>query len=1068
MPSTIRVGRLAFGNFTLETNCENDFQIMNNGTEALAIEDESNLKKITDTIHKCHGDEVSVVVTPEGTYALADASGKTIDTLVTSEHIQSIVESHVAKLNKPGPLAAPGPAVTYLTQKDFDDGCYFIYKPGKYELLEDIVCDFRFEEQLNPDGTINAKFTGNSNSSVASIGIAVLANDVTINGNGFSIKQSGSGATANRIFTAIQLSGNKALDGAIKVGANNPTAKSAAAFFANNHASFGGGGPSDEFANHFHLDIGYENIVIENMNFGRSSHFHIHGTNNRGVTVKNCRFFEFEVAALWLNNQVSLKLEDLDIVGMDKFEQSLTWLWGFRAQGTGLRGIVNASYWGIILNQQQGGVNLIFPPASGSTLVCPEAGQDREVIDMLCDSEFTTGGINRQRVGPRAPILKNIRISNLRSQMISGYCLARQDSTGNTVPILFDSESDNSIKRGSGGHMGYRAKYSVQIEAIKDGCAWYPNAVSWLYYKGSGTWNNADTTPAANGLQAFLDAYTVRDADGAPVTSGFDDVLLSQDLGKYALYDPAGEPVVGRRRCESVRLADRAFKWKKNSHGVPVEGLPEYIPEHVGFVEYRGTKDGKETKDIDTHLFNFSNVYSGPGKLNLSMGPYEASKVKCFSDESAAGESAYYDDVEGASGWRATRVVAIVGSMIANHAGPMEVAPGAALDTGVLLPTNWWWSKNFGFQEANTLPIDFGGHQMNGVVSIHCDRVWGGVFEDITVVNAENLRTRDYLGLDTGRDSKIAKLGAMKGYTHELDLTEPGVEFDEAIQGFSASSWSIMVNDSGGNIFKNCHSLNMLARTGASFAIHMAFGSRGNIVEDCTVLSNTGGEMWGFVTDKGSYGNLFRRCIASDIVGSLAAAAFVARGNGSVFEDCKANGVKVVTPASHADDALRAKRLASHPFAFVAAGFLADFGGTDEFEFPSRYRGSNTFKNCEVVGVLAHGEHQVDRNAEIIRRRKLTGTLTEAENTAIDSFVLNSKVAASAITCAGFMVQQQANNYFENCTARYIRTWKDQSPLIAASFEDKQLLTATSLDGVTGGDAGSYVIDALESTPWTA
>merc|ERR1711924_486659 len=93
---------------------------------------------------------------------------------------------------------------------------------------------------------------------------------------------------------------------------------------------------------------------------------------------------------------------------------------------------------------------------------------------------------------------------------------------------------------------------------------------------------------------------------------------------------------------------------------------------------------------------------------------------------------------------------------------------------------------------------------------------------------------------------------------------------------------------------KNGRSLNMLARGGASFAIHMAFGSRGNVIEDCQVLSNTGGEMWGFVFDKCAYGNVFRNCKAQDIVGSVASAGVVCRGNGNVFENCVVGGIQVI------------------------------------------------------------------------------------------------------------------------------------------------------------------------------
>lgn len=1099
MPSgSIRVGKLRFGDFSLQTNADREFQIMNGCEEMMGFESNtpgcppastssttapaSDPATVCDKIQQEHGSDVEVMMAEDGTFFLADSQGNKLQSIVSSDEIRCIVQSEVAKSTS-AVVAEPTETVTYLSQKDFDYGCYFICKPGKYVLTEHIVCDYFVEHQLNADGTINAKFTGNSNSAVASIGIAVVANDVEIDGQGYSIKQSGRSATQNRIFTAISLSGNKALASAIAANSDNPTVQSAAAFFANNNSSFGGGGPSDAFANEFDIDIGCENVHIHDLDFGRSSHFHIHGTNNRGVTINKCRFFEFEVAAIWLNNHASVTMEDLDIVGMDKFEQSLTQLWAFRAQGTGVRGIVNASYWGIILNQQQGGVNVIFPGASGNTLTCAEGGQDRQKILALCEEEFTHGGVNKQRVGPRGPVMRNIRINELKSQMISGYCLAREDATGNTVPILFDANAANDLLIGGGGHMGYRAKYSVQIEAVKDGYAWYPNVVSWLWYK-----DPAHTFQVAAGqtaLDTFLTTYKVVDEAGADVTD-FDAALKSAALGDYKLVKVADGTVcfMGRDRVENVRLADRAFVWAKDSAGNSIEGMPKYTQEHVGFYEYRGKDaNGDEIKDLDAHIFNYSNVYKSAGaSATMAMGPYPATQVTCKSAKAQAnagamlGQAVYYEsdaEAPGAAGFRATKVLPIIGSMLANHAGDMTLRKGTGdLTSEPVLYKGWWDERKSGHQTAEHLPIDFGGHQMNGVVSIHCDRVWGGVFEDIDVINAANLRTDDYL---TPEESKIANQGTMKGYTHELDMTQPGTDSDEAKIGFAGSSWSMMLNDSGGNLVRRVNSLNMLARNGASFAIHMGFGSRGNVVEDCHVLSNTGGEMWGFVADKGAIGNYFRRCTAQDIVGAAAAGGFVIRGNGNLVEDCKALGVKVIAPAT----APRSfGRLAA--FRKVSAGFLCDFGGADENEFRSRYRGSNTFRRCEANGVLTIGEHQVDRNAEIIYRKKAylqdaSGnaradlTTDEAQELAdLLQFEADAKANAETVTSAGFLSVCQAPNHFEECTARYIRQWGSDAPDLAAAYQSGDLDVAgkTVVAAVTGGDAASYTDAAMVSTPW--
>lgn len=950
--------------------------------------------------------------------------------------------------------------IYYLCQKDFENGCVYIVGPGKYVLTEHIVCEFFHETQLTPDGYITPDFTGNANSARASVGIGICCNDVEIDGNGYSISQSGEGATQVRVFSAIVCSGDARLKQEINQIDDFATKQECLAYYANNNFKFGGGGPSDEWANFFEIDIGNENIYIHDLTTGRSSHFGIHATNTRNLRIARCNFLEFEVAACWINGGSLTTIEDVNIVGMQRFEQTLSQIWAFRAQGTGLKGVVNASYWGIILNQQQGGVNVIFPHPSGGTLSAVDSGGGNDIPRGELPQEYVTqGGINKQGVGAQGPILKNIRISTLKSQMINGYCLARETKQGNTVPILFDAQPDSDV--GGGGHRGYQAKYAVQLEAIRDGYAWYPNVVSYLFYKEDISRFNMNPSQ----LNAWISSAEVRDENGNAVipttlspgpASLFESQSLMDRLPKWTLW-VNGSQVTGNDVCENIRLADRAFYWKDSN--ASSEGKPLWNKEHVGFKQYRGHyADGALVTDVDKFLFNFSNLYRS-GLSTPINAPYPASQVTCHSAKATNGRAWYYDqkqaDGYNVSGWRASAVLSIIGGMLNKHAGENVIDASSvdfkSIQTPVM-PTQWWDTRNDTVQTNPFIPIDFGGHQMNGVVSIHCDRVWGGIFEDIEVSNAVNLRHERFnqtFDPSVPVDNFAARqttgdawdLGQMRGYTSEIatvrterNLAPFGAFQDSAALGFAGSAWSLMINDSGGNILRRVNSLNMLARIGASFGIHIAFGSRGNHVEDCKVLSNTGGEMWGFVTDKGGSANVFKNCTAQDIVGRIASAGFVVRGAGNHLIDCLAQGVKVIAPYNTDFGYLDPSRK-------VCAGFLMDFGGAEEYEFNTRYLGSNSFLRCKALGVLGQGELNVDRNLEVIYRRSNRFlNLSSADQ----AYLNQAKQAAMHTTVAGFLNISQTNNCFEDCLVKFVRGWNASITSGVAYFEGVDL-TPTSI-----------------------
>ena len=939
--------------------------------------------------------------------------------------------------------------VYYLSQKDFDDGAYFICHPGKYVLTEDIYCEFHAEKQMLDDGFINPHFTGNSISARANIGIAICTDFVTIDGNGYSIQQSGVGATQNRVFTTIECSGSIARarhesQKAKKNGThdpnenndnvcpfmkkdNNKLAQGCSKYFNNNNSSFGGGGPgevedtgdhslvSEGIAN---ASVGNDNITIKNLNFGYSSHFHVHGTNTRGLCIENCSFAEFEVAAIWLNNPTGPVLKNLRIVGMEKKTQPLSQIWAFRTQGTGLQGIVNASYWAIILNQQFGGVNIIFPQPSGGLLNNFNSGLSEVFVrsddlhnseellrDNLVDKTLlsenlgTESGVNRQRVGARGAILKDIQISELKSQMIVGQALSRKDNRGYYVPMLFTNEADNQI--GGGGHSGYTAKHDLILECIKDGYAFYECLQCVYSYKRGDVPNN---------LNIPLENYKIYDKDNNEIDyTAFGEIVPndSSELWKLMKKDSEGNWNQVTKQEDLLRLADRALEWIKDSDGNYVEGKPVY------YINQLGLKQWRPKVSYDSFRFVFTNNYTSTGAINK---PYPNTKVKDFST-TALDEQPWYRD-ETQKHYVATVVIPITGKMLANHAGNRDGTP-------------WWVSRDFSHQEANDLPIDFGGHEMNGVVSIHCDRPWGSLFENIQIANAHNLKDPNTTGAYSedgvwmGNEKGAESLANMENsYPMNVVDDDTGKYKYPFRIGFSGSSWGIMLNDAGANLVKNVDVVNMLARTAASFAIHMGFGSRGNVVENCRVASLTGGAMWGYVADKGARGNLFKDCEALDVVGGIAAAGFVLRGIGNRCENCNASSVKSIVKTSfkNIDPLKTLTQGGPDQTEVVSAGFLMDRGGTDENEYVTRELGGTYFTNCHATYVHSIHNMMVDRTMEIAYRN---GFFDDGARK-LDELI-NYDVLANTVVGGFVNIDQTVPHKFVNCTTQAVMSYGKQT-----------------------------------------
>ena len=203
------------------------------------------------------------------------------------------------------------PYLTDLYQSDFDNGTLIISEPGYYRLAEDISFNPHPPGSLGEDGVtvLDAYSAGNPFPSQfgdpeegkydpAAFGIgffaaiAIDAENVVLNLNGYTIEQSEEHALLQRFFAVIEL-------------ADQP-------FIV-------GQGPSD-FGNEIKSA---KNVWIINGTIGRSAHHGIHGNGNENIHILDVNFRDFEVAAVALNgvegltiaNSTAKNREDVPIIG---------------------------------------------------------------------------------------------------------------------------------------------------------------------------------------------------------------------------------------------------------------------------------------------------------------------------------------------------------------------------------------------------------------------------------------------------------------------------------------------------------------------------------------------------------------------------------------------------------------------------------------------------------------------------------------------------------------------------------------------------------------------------------
>ena len=181
-----------------------------------------------------------------------------------------------------------------LYQKDFESGTYRIRSPGYYKIMEDITFDFKSNyEEPNSEGawfpTVDQlnDYPGAGQARDAYYygffaGITIESDEVTLDLNGFELKQSLAFMTQQGFFSIIEVGSQPFLPG------------QGIGFFGANPSL-----PND--------------IVIRNGILGLSSHHGIHGNYNKNVLVENVQIKDFGTHGIQFNGFENLVLRDIEI-----------------------------------------------------------------------------------------------------------------------------------------------------------------------------------------------------------------------------------------------------------------------------------------------------------------------------------------------------------------------------------------------------------------------------------------------------------------------------------------------------------------------------------------------------------------------------------------------------------------------------------------------------------------------------------------------------------------------------------------------------------------------------------
>ena len=179
--------------------------------------------------------------------------------------------------------------IYYLNNSHFKKGTYRIKKPGKYVLSEPIIFNPNPENNFQPYSYQNKYYNKFTYSLGFFAAITIESDNVVIDLNNYTLKQSQKHYLVQRFYANIELG-------------NSP-------FTPNN-------GPAN-FGNIF---SNCNNIIIKNGTLGLSSHHGIHGNNSTNLIFENLKIIDYEVGGISLNGCSNIVSEHIELKTIDKAE----------------------------------------------------------------------------------------------------------------------------------------------------------------------------------------------------------------------------------------------------------------------------------------------------------------------------------------------------------------------------------------------------------------------------------------------------------------------------------------------------------------------------------------------------------------------------------------------------------------------------------------------------------------------------------------------------------------------------------------------------------------------------
>lgn len=181
--------------------------------------------------------------------------------------------------------------IIYIENSDFLKGTYRIINPGIYILKENIILEPNDNQTCFPLASQNKDYPMYPGPYILGFfaGISIETDNVILDLNGFSIKQSLRFYLLQRFFSTIEL-------------ANSPFIPKPSGDGTQGPANFG---PTFRPAN---------NVIIRNGNIGLSSHHAIHGNSASNILIENITIDDFEVGGIALNGVNNVYVHDIKII----------------------------------------------------------------------------------------------------------------------------------------------------------------------------------------------------------------------------------------------------------------------------------------------------------------------------------------------------------------------------------------------------------------------------------------------------------------------------------------------------------------------------------------------------------------------------------------------------------------------------------------------------------------------------------------------------------------------------------------------------------------------------------